>query len=84
MARFNPDLMGLDDGQATRRVFGTQAETSTITDAEMKAASVAAAKELAMTPYSELPKEVKAEMTREEKQAYISEANKEKLQLEAE
>jgi hypothetical protein len=36
-----------------------------------------------MTPYSELPADVKAGMTREEKQAYISAYNKEKLEFEA-
>ena len=84
MARYNPDLMSLDDGQGTRRVFGTQTETPKITQAEMTAASIAAAKELAMTPYTELTPEERKSMTQAEKTAYIKAARDEKNAIDAE
>lgn len=84
MARFNPDIMGLDDGQTTRRVFGTQAETPKMTQAEMTAASVAAARELAMTPYNQLTAAERAAMTQAEKTAYLKAARDEKNAIDAE
>jgi hypothetical protein len=85
MFNFNPDIMRVDGEEQPTRIISTERnDTSQITDAEMKAASIAAAKELAMTPYSELPRDVKTAMTQKEKQAYISEYNDEKMRLDAE
>jgi hypothetical protein len=50
MARFNPDLMQTDDGQATRRVFGTKTDTSQISEQDMYEASRDAAIELGVDP----------------------------------
>ena len=50
MARFNPDLMNLDDGQSTRRVFGTKTDTSQISEEDMYTASRDAAIELGVDP----------------------------------
>jgi hypothetical protein len=73
MARYNPELMQLDDGATgTPRIFGPRNDTSQITDAEMQAASIAAAKELAAVPYADLPIEVKKAMTTEEKREYVT------------
>jgi hypothetical protein len=41
MARMNPDLMMLDDGQPTRRAAVSRAEAPKMTDAEVTAASCA-------------------------------------------
>jgi hypothetical protein len=49
MARYNPDLMQLDDGQATRRVFGRSDDTNKISAAEAEAASIEAGRELGLT-----------------------------------
>jgi len=50
MARYNPELMGLDDGQNTRRVFGTKTDTSQISEEDMYKASRDAAIELGVDP----------------------------------
>jgi hypothetical protein len=51
MARFNPDLMQLDDGATGgRRVAGTPTDTSKITEQEMYEASRQAAIELGVDP----------------------------------
>ena len=85
MARYNPDLMQLDDGATgTSRVFGAKTDTSKITQAEMTAASVAAARELAMTPYTELTAEERKSMTQAEKTAYLKAARDEKNAIDAE
>jgi len=85
MYNFNPDAMQLDDGATgVRRVAGPRTDTSQITEAEMKAASLAAAKELAMTPYSELPLEVRTSMSTTEKQDYAKAYREEQKALEAE
>jgi len=85
MPRINPDMMMIDDGEPTRRVVSTERnDTSNITDAEMKAASIAAARELAMTPYSELSADERAAMTSAEKAAYIKAVREEKAALDAE
>jgi hypothetical protein len=65
--------MTIDDGQEQpRRVIGPRNDTSQISEAEMKAASIAAAKELAAVPYADLPIEVKKAMTTEEKREYVT------------
>lgn len=47
MARFNPDLMQLDDGATgTTRVFGTKTDTSKISESEIALASIEAGREL--------------------------------------
>jgi hypothetical protein len=46
MARYNPELMGLDDGQSTRRVFGAKTDTSQISEEDIYKASRDAAIEL--------------------------------------
>jgi hypothetical protein len=85
MAIYNPDAMQLDDGATgAPRVAGPRTDTTQITEAEMKAASIAAAKELAMTPYSELPLEVRTSMSTTEKQAYAKAYREEQKALEAE
>ena len=85
MYNFNPDAMQLDDGATgAPRVAGPRTDTTQITEAEMKAASIAAAKELAMTPYSELPLEVRTSMSTTEKQAYAKAYREEQKALEAE
>ncbi len=63
---------------------GTSTDTSKITDAEVKAASVAAARELSMTPYTELSAAERAMMTQAEKTAYLKAAREEKMALDAE
>lgn len=85
MARYNPELMGLDDdATGTRQVFGTKTDTPKITDAEAQAAAMAAAKELAMTPYAELTPAQREAMTQAEKTAYIKAARDEQDALNAE
>ena len=82
MARLNPDIMTIDDGQEQpRRVIGPRNDTSQISEAEMKAASIAAAKELAAVPYADLPIEVKKAMTAEEKREYITAQREEGIRL---
>ena len=80
----NPDLMMLDDGQPTRRAAVSRAEAPKMTDAEVTAASIAAAKELAMVPYAELPADERRAMSQSEKTAYIKEAREEKARIAAE
>ena len=84
MARYNPDLMNLDDGQSTRRVFGTKTDTPQLTEAEMTAASIAAARELAMTPYTELTAAERKAMTQKEKTDYIKAAREEQERIDLE
>jgi len=85
MARFNPELMRIDDDQPQpQRVFGTKTDTSKITEAEVTAASIAAAKELAMTPYAELSADERRAMTQAEKTAYIQAAREEQARIAAE
>jgi hypothetical protein len=83
MFNFNPDLMQLDDGEATvtRRVRAEAPDTPKLTEAEMKAASIAAAKELAAVPYAELPIEVKQVMSADEKREYITAQREEAIRL---
>jgi hypothetical protein len=73
--------MQLDGDQPTRRVFGTQTDTSKITEAEMKAASIAAARELAAVPYADLPIEVKKAMSATEKREYVTAQREEEIRL---
>ena len=85
MFNFNPDVMRIDDGEPAGRIVSAERnDTSKITDAEVKAASIAAAKELAMTPYNELSAAERAAMTSAEKKAYIKEAREEQARLAAE
>ena len=85
MFNFNPDMMQLDEGATgAPRVAGPRTDTSKITQAEMTAASIAAAKELAMTPYSELPLEVRTSMSTTEKQAYAKAYREEQKAIAAE
>jgi len=63
---------------------GTSTEASKITQAEMTAASIAAARELAMTPYTELSAAERAAMSQAEKTAYLKAAREEKERLDAE
>jgi hypothetical protein len=85
MFRFNPDIMRVDgDDQPVRVVSTERNDTTQITEAEMKAASIAAARELAMTPYAELPADERREMTQAEKLAYIQAAREEAARLDAE
>ena len=71
MFNFNSDVMQLDEGATgAPRVAGPRTDTSKITEAEMTAASIAAARELALVPYSELPLEVRTAMDTTEKAAY--------------
>jgi hypothetical protein len=81
----DPALMRVDGDEQPTRVISTERnDTSKITDAEMRAASLAAARELAMVPFSELSKEEKASMTQAEKKAYITAAREEEKRLAAE
>ena len=71
MFNFNANTMQLDEGATgAPRVSGPRTDTSKITQAEMTAASIAAARELALVPYSELPLEVRTAMDTTEKAAY--------------
>ncbi len=63
---------------------GTSTDTSKITQAEITAASVAAARELAMTPYTELSAAERAAMSQAEKTAYLKAARDEKNAIDAE
>jgi len=63
---------------------GISTETSKITQAEMTAASIAAARELAMTPYTELSAAERAMMSQAEKTAYLKAAREEKARIDAE
>jgi hypothetical protein len=85
MARLNPDIAMIDDGQEQpRRVIGPSNDTSKITEAEMQAASIAAARELAMVPYAELPADVKKSMTATEKREYVTAQREEAARLDRE
>jgi hypothetical protein len=82
MFNFNPDIMRVDgDDQPVRFVPTERTDTSKITDAEMKAASIAAARELAAVPYAELPIEVKKAMTADEKREYVTAQREEEIRL---
>jgi hypothetical protein len=63
---------------------GTPTDTSKITQAEMTAASIAAARELAMTPYTELSAAERSAMSQAEKTAYLKAAREEQARLNAE
>jgi hypothetical protein len=80
------DLVQLDDGEPTgkRRVSAEAPDTPEMTDAEVKAASIAAARELAMTPYAELSADERRAMTQAEKMDYIQAAREEQDRLDAE
>ena len=85
MARFNPDMMQLDDGATgAPRVAGPRTDTSQITEGQITAAAIQAAKELAMTPYTELTAEERKSMTQEEKTAYLKAARDEQDAIQAE
>jgi hypothetical protein len=82
MFNFNPDVMRIDDGEPAGRIVSTErTDTSKITDAEMKAASIAAARELAAVPYAELPIEVKKAMSATEKREYVTAQREEEIRL---
>jgi hypothetical protein len=80
------DLVQLDDGEPTgkRRVSAEAPDTPKMTDAEVKAASIAAAQELAMTPYAELSADERRAMTQAEKMDYLQAAREEQDRLDAE
>jgi hypothetical protein len=85
MFKFNADMMQLDDGQPNRRIVSTErTDTSKITDADMQAASIAAARELAAVPYADLPADVKKSMTATEKREYITAQREEAARLDRE
>jgi hypothetical protein len=81
MFNFNPDIMRVDGEEQPQRVVGPTTDTSKITEAEMRAASVAAARELAMVPYAELPADVKKSMTSTEKREYVTAQREEETRL---
>jgi hypothetical protein len=72
------------DDQPVRIASTERTDTTQITDAEVKAASIAAARELAMTPYTELTPEERKAMTQAEKTAYLKAARDEKNAIDAE
>jgi hypothetical protein len=84
MFNFNPDIMRVDGEEQPQRVVGPTTDTSRITQAEMTAASIAAARELAMTPFSELPADVRRAMSQKEKTDYIQAAREEQKRLDLE
>jgi hypothetical protein len=63
---------------------GATNDTTKITQAEMTAASIAAARELAMTPYTELSAAERSAMSQAEKTAYLKAAREEQARLNAE
>jgi hypothetical protein len=78
----DPTIMRVDGEDQPTRVISTQrTDTSKITDAEVKAASIAAARELAAVPYAELPIEVKKAMTADEKREYVTAQREEEIRL---
>jgi hypothetical protein len=83
MFRFgDPNIMRVDgEEQPTKIVSSERNDTSKITQAEMTAASIAAAKELAMTPYTELSAAERQAMTQAEKTAYIQAAREEQQRI---
>lgn len=81
----DPSIMRVDgDDQPVRIASTERTDTTQITEAEAKAASIAAARELAMTPYAELTVEERQAMTQAEKTAYIKAAREEQAALAAE
>jgi hypothetical protein len=85
MFNFNPDIMRVDgDEQPVRFVPTERNDTTQITQAEMTAASIAAARELAMTPYAELSADERRAMTQKEKMDYLQAAREEQARLDAE
>jgi hypothetical protein len=81
----DPAIMRVDGEEQPQRVVSSErTDTSKITQAEMTAASIAAAKELAMTPYEELSAAERAAMTSAEKKAYIKAAREEAASIAAE
>jgi hypothetical protein len=81
----DPTIMRVDGEEQPQRIISTERnDTSKITQAEINAASLAAARELAMVPYSELPAEVKAAMSTTDKQAYAKAYREEQKRLRAE
>ena len=86
MFRFgDPNIMRVDGDEQPLRIASTErTDTTQITDAEVKAASIAAARELAMTPYTELTPAERKAMTQAEKTDYIKAAREEQERLDAE
>ena len=85
MARYNPDSMQIDDGEFAPKLPTVSTPAATpMTDVEVKAASIAAARELAMTPYTELSAAERKSMTQAEKTAYLKAARDEQDALNAE
>jgi len=86
MFRFgDPNIMRVDgDDQPVRIASTERTDTTQITDAEVKAASIAAARELAMTPYAELSAEERRAMTQKEKMDYLQAVREEQDRLNAE
>ena len=86
MFRFgDPNIMRVDgDDQPVRIASTERTDTTQMTDAEVKAASIAAARELAMTPYTELTPAERKAMTQAEKTAYLQAAREEQERLDAE
>jgi hypothetical protein len=72
------------DDQPVRIASTERTDTTQITDAEVKAASIAAARELAMTPYAELSAEERRAMTQKEKMDYLQAVREEQDRLNAE
>jgi hypothetical protein len=83
MFRFgDPNIMRVDgEEQPTKVVSAQRTDTSKITEAEMTAASIAAARELAMTPYTELTAAERKAMTQKEKMDYIQAAREEQERI---
>lgn len=85
MFRFgDPNIMRVDGEEQPTRVVAPTTDTSKITQAEMTAASIAAARELAMTPYTELSAAERAAMTQKEKMDYIQAAREEQARIDLE
>jgi hypothetical protein len=85
MFNFNRDVMRVDGEDQPQRIISTERnDTSKITQAEMTAASIAAARELAMTPYAELSADERRAMTQKEKMDYLQAAREEQARLNAE
>jgi hypothetical protein len=81
----DPTVMRVDGEDQPQRIISTERnDTSKITQAEITAASIAAARELSMTPYSELSAAERAMMSQAEKTAYLKAAREEKARLDAE
>jgi len=81
----NLNVTRVDGEDQPQRIISTQPkDTIQMTDAEVKAASIAAARELAMTPYSELSADERRAMTQKEKMDYLKAAREEQARLDAE